>query len=457
MSNEDRIELLKDKRKKINDVSCSFCTAKWLQTTLYLQNGFNHSCHHPSPHKIPVEEVEKDPAALSNSNHKKAIRKQMLEGVRPSECDYCWRIEDLDNEYFSDRHYKTSDYWAWDRFDEIAKSNPSDNVNPSYLEVSFSNVCNFKCAYCSPEVSSKWLEEIKQWGPYPTTQSNHNLEWLKKVGRYPYKHSDDNPYVNAFWKWFPDILPTLKVFRITGGEPLMSKDIWKIFDYLRNNPQPSLELAINSNLCVETKLFDRFIEEIQTLDNCVKKIDIYTSLESVGEQAEYVRFGLKFDQWCSNVKTILSKTTHDVLIMTTVNALSVSTMVGFLELIMEFRREFNTSFEKNRIPISVNYLRWPPYLDARILPKDMKLVLADNIYNKAENCTKYFSQDKYARIYLEELDQIKRFCDYLLQEEDYTQQRTDFVDFIREYDKRKSTNFIKTFQEISKLLEEWDA
>ena len=457
MSNEDRIEVLKDKRKKINDVSCSFCTAKWLQTTLYLQNGFNHSCHHPSPHKIPVEEVEKDPAALSNSNHKKAIRKQMLEGVRPSECDYCWRIEDLDNEYFSDRHYKTSDYWAWDRFDEIAKSNPSDNVNPSYLEVSFSNVCNFKCAYCSPEVSSKWLEEIKQWGPYPTTQSNHNLEWLKKVGRYPYKHSDDNPYVNAFWKWFPDILPTLKVFRITGGEPLMSKDIWKIFDYLRNNPQPSLELAINSNLCVETKLFDRFIEEIQTLDNCVKKIDIYTSLESVGEQAEYVRFGLKFDQWCSNVKTILSKTTHDVLIMTTVNALSVSTMVDFLELIMEFRREFNTSFEKNRIPISVNYLRWPPYLDARILPKDMKLILADNIYNKAENCTKYFSQDKYARIYLEELDQIKRFCDYLLQEEDYTQQRTDFVDFIREYDKRKSTNFIKTFPEISKLLEEWDA
>ena len=457
MSNEDRIELLKDKRKKINDVSCSFCTAKWLQTTLYLQNGFNHSCHHPSPHKIPVEEVEKDPAALSNSNHKKAIRKQMLEGTRPSECDYCWRIEDLDKEYFSDRHYKTSDYWAWDRFDEIAKSNPDNNINPSYLEVSFSNVCNFKCAYCSPEVSSKWLEEIKQWGPYPTTQSNHNLEWLKKVGRYPYKHSDDNPYVNAFWKWFPDVLPTLKVFRITGGEPLMSKDIWKIFDYLRNNPQPSLELAINSNLCVEPKLFDRFIEEIQTLDNCVKKIDIYTSLESVGDQAEYVRFGLKFDQWCNNVKTILSKTNHDVLIMTTVNALSVSTMVDFLELIMEFRREFNTSFEKNRIPISVNYLRWPPYLDARILPKDMKLLLSDNIYNKAENCTKYFSQDKYARIYLEELDQIKRFCDYLLQEEDYTQQRMDFVDFIREYDKRRSTDFIKTFPEISKLLEEWDA
>jgi organic radical activating enzyme len=454
MSNEDRIEILKNKKTQINDVSPSFCTAKWLQTTLYLQNGFNHSCHHPSPHKIPIEEVEIDPAALSNSNYKKALRKQMLEGIRPSECDYCWKIEDLDKEYFSDRHYKTSDYWAWDRFNEIANSNSSENINPSYLEVSFSNACNFKCAYCSPEVSSKWLEEIKEFGPYPTTQSNHNLDWLKKVGKYPYKNSDNNPYVNAFWKWFPNILPTLKVFRITGGEPLMSKDIWKVFEYLRNNPQPNLELAINSNLCVEQKLFDRFLEEINNLGNSVKKIDIYTSLESVGERAEYVRFGLNYNQWCRNVRTILSQTSHDVLIMTTVNALSVSTMVDFLELIMQFRREFNNTFEKNRIPISINYLRWPPYLDARILPNDLKKDLAKKIFDKSENCTKYFSQDKYARIYLEESDQIKRFCEYLIQDGDYTEQKIDFINFINEYDKRKSTNFIEVFTELSMLLKE---
>ena len=71
MSNEQRIEVLKDKVIKINSVSPSFCTAKWLQTTLYLQNGYNHSCHHPSPHKIPVDEVLHNPKALHNSQHKK--------------------------------------------------------------------------------------------------------------------------------------------------------------------------------------------------------------------------------------------------------------------------------------------------------------------------------------------------------------------------------------------------
>ena len=101
MSNEERIKILEDKREKINNVSCSFCTAKWLQTTLMLQNGYNHSCHHPAPHKIPLGEIEADPAALHNSKFKKEQRAKMLKGERPSECNYCWKIEDLDKNYFS--------------------------------------------------------------------------------------------------------------------------------------------------------------------------------------------------------------------------------------------------------------------------------------------------------------------------------------------------------------------
>ena len=75
ITQQEAMDLLENKTKKINAVSPSFCTAKWLQTTLMLQNGFNHSCHHPSPHKIPVSEVEENPAALHNTQHKKLQRK----------------------------------------------------------------------------------------------------------------------------------------------------------------------------------------------------------------------------------------------------------------------------------------------------------------------------------------------------------------------------------------------
>ena len=64
----------------LNSVSPSFCLAKWHQLTLYLQNGFNHSCHHPSPHKVPLLELETNFKALHNTQYKKQQMQKMLDG-----------------------------------------------------------------------------------------------------------------------------------------------------------------------------------------------------------------------------------------------------------------------------------------------------------------------------------------------------------------------------------------
>jgi pyruvate-formate lyase-activating enzyme len=447
MSNEERVNKLKHRIIKINEVSPSFCTAKWLQTTLYLQNGYNHSCHHPAPHKIPVEEVLENPAALHNSKFKKSQRELMLAGKRPDECDYCWNIEDLGKDYFSDRHYKSADYWAWDRFDEIASSNPHDNTYPSYLEVSFSNACNFKCVYCSPEISSKWLEEIQQYGSFNTSQGQHDLGWLKQTGRFPYKHSEDNPYVNAFWQWFPDAISHLKIFRITGGEPLMSKDVWRVFEYLKEHPQPDMELAINSNMCVDEKLIDKFIAGLDDLRKSVKRVKVYTSLESTGEQAEYARHGLNYELWLKNVRRILDTGT-DIAIMTTINILSLPTFNNFIDVVMQLRNEYNVDLAYNRITLSVNYLRWPPYLSVKILDSASRNKFAKEIQSHAEKYLADHSQYKYSILYLEEWDQIQRFCDYLVQDEDVTINKQDFKKFIVEVDRRRNTDFVRTFPEF---------
>ena len=76
--------------RTIDKISPSFCGAKWYNATIWLNSGSTASCHHPPAHKIPVEEVQKNFKAIHNTKYKKMVRKQMLDGERPKECDYCF-------------------------------------------------------------------------------------------------------------------------------------------------------------------------------------------------------------------------------------------------------------------------------------------------------------------------------------------------------------------------------
>jgi hypothetical protein len=132
--------------KKLNSIGPGMCLAKWKQVTLHLGTGHTHSCHHPETHKIPLDEIAKDPSALHNTSIKKCARQEMLTGGRPIECHYCWNVEDSAPEQvivFSDRTLKSSEPWALRHFSEVMDAGAEKNINPSYLEVSFSNVCNF--------------------------------------------------------------------------------------------------------------------------------------------------------------------------------------------------------------------------------------------------------------------------------------------------------------------------
>ena len=119
-------------QKKLEEVSPTFCLAKWNQVSLLLQNGMTHSCHHPVPHKIPLEELKENKSALHNTKFKKLQRKMMLEGGRPKECDYCWKVEDANKDAFSDRHMKSAEAWALPDFRKIRDSDWREDTNPPY-------------------------------------------------------------------------------------------------------------------------------------------------------------------------------------------------------------------------------------------------------------------------------------------------------------------------------------
>jgi organic radical activating enzyme len=432
----------------LDSVSPSFCLAKWHQLTLYLQTGFNHSCHHPSPHKVDINELKQNYKTLHNTAYKKQQMQMMLDGKRPAECDYCWKAEDAGR--ISDRVYKSSSSWAKINFESVLK-NRTDDVNPAYVEISFSNVCNFKCAYCSPDLSSQWFDEIKTYGPYPTSNKFNNFQWLENIGKVPIKHNEYNPFVEAFWNWWPELYQDLHTLRLTGGEPLLSKDAWKMLEYIEENPNKNLVFAINTNLCVPDDLITQLVKKIQKISVESKEFQFFTSGEALGKSAEYIRYGLDFTKWQNNLEYVLDNTNVIVAIMTTVNLTSVTTYTDFIRYILDLRGKYNKTADFNKVQFMTNFLRYPEFLSLNLLDDDVKNKFSVDIENLIKERGNW---NGYDTLMFSEVDQLRRMLDYMnspIDQMKLKSSRKDFVSFIDEYDRRRGTNFFETFPELERF------
>lgn len=446
---------LHDLKKKLDGVGCGFCLAKWSQVTMHLGTGMTHSCHHPSPHKIPLKEIERNPSALHNTSFKKRKRKEMLDGERPDECNFCWNVEDNSNS-FSDRVFKSSEPWALQDFEKIQTSNWREDFNPRYVEVSFGNTCNFACAYCGPQYSSKWVEEIEKYGGYKTEHRFNNIDNIRSRGEMPYKHSDHNPYIEAFWKWWPNLYKDLHTFRITGGEPLLSKDTFKVFEYIQKHHEKNsnISLAINSNLGVPDALIDKFINIAKDLceNDKVRELIIFTSVEATGKQAEYTRYGLDYDKFWKNVDKILTalpKVTINV--MSTFNALSVFTYDELIDKVFEVKKKHANKqrYWVSAIQLDTSYLRWPTFLSVKILEEQQKQLILKSAEKALYLGMKKFDHDNYGFSNIE-IQKIKRLYDYAIGTTSFDKEkyRKEFVSFVDQYDERRNTNFVETFPQM---------
>jgi hypothetical protein len=453
-------EVFESTRDKLNMVGCGFCLAKWTQVTMHLHNGTTHSCHHPKPHKIPLEEILSNPTALHNTKFKKEIRKEMLDNKKPDECDYCWNIEGA-SYAFSDRTLKSSEPWSAPYLEDILKSGWKKNYNPKYVEVSFSNTCNFKCSYCGPLYSSKWMEEINTHGPYKTSTNYNDVEWFKKEDTMPYLASDKNPYVDAFWKWWPEMYQDLHTFRITGGEPLLNKDTFKILDYIIETPTPNkkLSLCINSNLGIPKKLFDEFVNKIEKIldKELVHEFIIFTSCDTWGPQAEYIRNGFDYNLFKERIDFLLDKFKPLTIdIMSTYNALSVPNYKYLIEDVAELKKRHHNPYRYwgSSLLLDSSYLRFPEHQTVKILEDswvtaiDEQAKLVD-FYEQVR--TGVVDGHGFTDI---EINKIIRIKDWFTSSEGNKMidtNRKDFYKFITEHDIRRNTNFCKTFPELEEF------
>jgi hypothetical protein len=441
----------------MNEISPTFCMAKWHHTTIYLQTGETHSCYHPAPHKIPLQEIQIDPSALHNTTEKKLERLEMLNGGKPKGCNYCWNIEKLGDDYISDRKERNATIYTDQRFVQIKNGDWDQNINPQYIEISFGNECNFKCGYCHPKHSSSYYKEIKDYGPYTMVKNHRNdIDWFK------IHEEETNPYVDAWWRWWPEVRKTLTILRITGGEPLLQQSTWRLLDDLEVNPLPNLELNINSNFGVKSILIDRLIEKVNNLVNagCIKNFKIFTSIDTWGAPAEYIRTGLDLDVWESNLDRYLTKTKLPVTFMITFNILTVTNFQTLLAKILQWREKYNSSNQDKpqRVRFDTPFLKEPLQYDMNLLPKDefmpymqshLDFILA-NLDDKNPSKFSNLEYEKFLRV-------VKYMESAIYTPEKLQEGRRDFFNWFTEYDRRRGTNFKVTFPQLVTFMDNCNA
>lgn len=428
------------KIRVIDSISPTYCAAKWLNATIWLGHGQTTSCHHPPAHKIDIEEIATNPSAIHNTQHKKLMRKLMLEGKRPNECEYCWKIEDNAPNAISDRAYKTMIY------DDAAITEttqmPWDSDVPlKTLEISFDRTCNFACSYCNPTFSTTWVRDIKRNGPYQNIISDGRAHFSSTAPwAEGYRNDSENPYIQAFWKWWEsDLADSLEEIRITGGEPLMSDSVWELFQWFKDNPTRSrnIRFAINSNLCPKPDLLNRLIE----LSHSIPHLEIYTSNESKGAHSEYIRDGMMYDQWLSNMGRLVSEgNVKQLHCMMTINSLCLASITDFMDDMIEFRQKYGPQHGN----VSLNILRFPSFQSAAILPEYLKQKYRLEIDAWAAKNSVHLNEWEVA--------QVRRLVDYLDTVKTPHQNTAetpklynDFKEFYRQYDVRRGKSFRDTF------------
>lgn len=394
----------------------TLCPAKWLHVSIKLETGQNHSCHYPPTHQVSLQEVQKNPDAFHHSEYKEKQRSLMRKGKRPSECDYCWDLED--QHLPSPRHGYLQRYSQFTGYDK--------RPHPKYLEVSFSSTCQMKCMYCNPQTSSALAQEYEKYGPYLYEETAMNKE--------------GPTYTEEFWSWFPTVYDSLEDLRITGGEPFLDHNLDRLCNFIEKHPHPSLKLAINSNLSIPEKTLLKYIHLIEELieKKCLASCTYFTSLDSWGEQASYIRHGLNFKRWQNNIDHILCHSHAHVVVTNTFNLLSIP---GTYELIKNL-----SLYPQDRVHLTFSRLIFPHYLsitnaserEVALLMEQQRMLLLDHLdYTEEIN--------RFIAIMRSEIGKRKATRQV---------QRTNLKEFILEYDRRKQTSFCEVFPELRYLVDE---
>ena len=313
------------------------CILPWNHIFGGLLGNYHLCCHAEYQESAPIL----GPASHSisqvwNGDPLKTVRKQFLNGDIPAVCKkVCYDREAIGvksnrisvNERFENQRH----------LQDKTQEDGSLPSTPTYMDIRFGNLCNFKCRMCGPESSTSWYKDTK-------------LSFSKTID--PYTNND------ALWEDMPNIIPHLTDVYFAGGEPFVQDGHYKLLQLLIDSGYCNgIKLQYNTNLS-----YTRY-KKFNLLDMWKNFLDvsIWPSIEGYKAQAEYSRKGLNWNTFENNVNH------YKQHIKTFSSVISIFSITSMPDLIIWFKKnkmEYNGTLLTNPIECSITCL---PYNTKKLI------------------------------------------------------------------------------------------
>ena len=349
------------------------------------------------------------------------LRVALASGEKVKACWKCWQAEETNG--VSLRQSLNSRFA--DRLPQSASDAALTPDHPVYLDIRFSNLCNFRCRTCHHGASSRWFSDAKALG--------------QTAGRKALLSAFD-PTQDAPTQ-FEEIGEKVTDLYFAGGEPLMEKQHFDLLRRLISQKRTDIRLYYNTNLST----LDFEGSDILQLWQSFRYLHVEASIDAIGAAGAYIRRGFDWDIFSANLDRLRKECPQvNVNIGVTV---SVFNLLKLTELHRKLVKESGVS------PESFNFhaVQSPRYYDIATLPKDIKERALVQIEAYAAELSAQNPESQVAA-QLNHIVEHMNLLPAIAPPDDTESLREQFRDITKQLDALRSEDTLSIFPELATLL-----
>ena len=361
-----------------------------------------------------------------NNDTMRRIRRQVLSGERPSECEPCFSLEDQGVESLRQRHIKGEIPEARINLYPTALENLHPEMTMPFefptMEIKLNNLCNLKCRMCNPLDSTNWNDWDKVV-PFYKKENNYLVPTVERLVSKPGKYIGPFDDTDRWWDSFEKLLPHFRRVEFAGGEPLMDPQHYKILDMLKPYGK-NIEIKYATN---GTTLGISQGRTIHDYWPHFRSIAVNVSIDGIHDVYNYIRSNGDFNQVEENIKEI--KKIPNVSRVVGAFTAQAGNILQAAECIDYFINTMGIIFYSHRVS-------YPNCLSAQVLPLELKEIAIKRLQAVALRVDQWEPVKKNPLIGKVTHQQIQDNVNYLQSNDQYTLWN-DFINFNRNLDRSR--------------------